>query len=204
MKRGSIFFSIIAILVILAASIYWFYLRQTPAEEAPAELAVPANLITLNNFDQLSEIFDNDSSAVRIVALLSPTWPASLRAFSGLREIAANLPDRRLRFYIIWIPIYQTDTWETVLTECNRFQDPRLTYFWDPNRISAITWQQVLNIDQIAWDLYFIYRPGRQWAYEPGPPDFWMRQLKGVIEAPLFDANVFESKIRELSDSLAL
>ena len=96
------------------------------------------------------------------------------------------------------MPIYPSDTWESAVKQSNLFRDERLTYFWDHNQISGITWQQVLAIDQLAWDLYFIYDRNQQWQFEPTPPDYWMRQLKGLVEAPLFDTEAFEEKVKEM------
>lgn len=198
MQQKSLLIAGLAIFILAASGLYWFTLEKDRLEAENTPLEIPANLIRLDNFDQVTEIFNRDSGFVRVIALLSPSWPASLRAFSALQDIAKQQPDVRIRFYIIWIPIYQTDDWQTVVAQSNQFQDARLTYFWDPNQISGITWQQALNFDQTAWDLYFIYGREKRWQFEPDLPEFWMRQLKGVVEAPLFDAAIFESRIKEM------
>ena len=59
------------------------------------------------------------------------------------------------------------------------FSDPRVTHYWDPDRISGHLLAQTLNLrEPIAWDVYLIYPPEHIWDAElPPAPKFWMHQL---------------------------
>jgi len=40
---------------------------------------------------------------------------------------------------------------------------------------------ETLDLHDIAWDVYLIYKPGIKWeAQQPPRPTFWMHQLQGV------------------------
>ncbi|MGH8014749.1 MAG: hypothetical protein ACREBV_01000 [Candidatus Zixiibacteriota bacterium] len=39
----------------------------------------------------------------------------------------------------------------------SEFDDSRVTYFWDRYKLTGAEWQEVLAIDDVAWDVYFLY-----------------------------------------------
>ncbi len=87
------------------------------------------------------------------------------------------------------------------------FKDPRVTYYWDPNRLTGFEWKEAAKMKQgIAWDIYFLYGKNASWGEIPSYPDFWMNQL-GIDEAisphldgDLLSANLFRM-MREKPDS---
>ncbi|SRR6266704_2869660 len=48
-------------------------------------------------------------------------------------------------------------------------------------RISASSLGRLLDLHQIAWDVYLVYKPGIKWeGPQPPRPTFWMHQLEGA------------------------
>jgi hypothetical protein len=73
-----------------------------------------------------------------------------------------------------------TDTYASASEAAARVVDPRLTAFHDPGRLlgramaARLGWRY-----HVAWDTYFIYRPGIRWTEDLLPaPDAWYHQLK--------------------------
>ncbi|MBI4484247.1 MAG: hypothetical protein HY652_15335 [Acidobacteria bacterium] len=115
-----------------------------------------------------------------------------------MQEVLNNIPDGRLRAYIIWLPAIQSDDRASAEERSAEFADPRLTYFWDGGRLTGKLWQRALDIPRFAWDVYFLYGAEAHWEKEPAVPDFWMHQLDGVTTAPLLNQPEFELKVKEL------
>jgi len=115
-----------------------------------------------------------------------------------MQKVLKNISDDRLRAYIIWLPILESDDRTAAEKRSGEFADKRLTYFWDDDRLTGKVWQRVLDIGGIAWDVYFLYGADAQWEKEPTVPDFWMHQLGSVRNAPRLNASEFELKVKEL------
>jgi hypothetical protein len=110
-----------------------------------------------------------------------------------------NVSDDRVRAYVIWDPIFGGDFDGEAKKLSNVFPDKRVSYFKDPDSLTGNLWKRVLKLDnEIAWDVYLLYAAGAQWDQEPPQPDFWMHQLFGVTEAPLFDELILETKLKEM------
>lgn len=119
-----------------------------------------------------------------------------------MQEVLTNIKDDRLRVYMIWLPIFPGDSRQHAQNRSNEFKDERLSYFWDENQITGKQWQSVLDIERIAWDVYFLYGAEAHWKEQPSQPNFWMHQLSGVNAAPFLNPTEFESKTRELLKTL--
>ena len=178
-----------------------FKIKPITPEPPVAVVDSSSNLTLLDSLSQLQAQFQSDDGKVRVVAILSPTWLISQRGFNSMLQLRKNLPDPALQIYILWMPIMPEDNYEkaAVLAE-NAAEIDGFVQFWDDGQLSGQLWQQTLLLNQTAWDVYLLYGKDRVWDAEPGVPDFWMRQLKGVVEAPLYDADAFSENVRILLD----
>ena len=76
-----------------------------------------------------------------------------------------------LQVFAIWLPMLPTDArseWESGLLD-----DPRVTHFWDEERIVG-RWLAEVDLggqgySGIVWDAYFLFGPEASWESEPGP-----------------------------------
>lgn len=75
-------------------------------------------------------------------------------------------------------------------------------YLWDKDRLSGVEWAEVLDINGVAWDMYYLYGPDARWEEVPTVPGFWMHQL-GIPEevAPHLDGEKLSTKIGESINS---
>lgn len=118
-----------------------------------------------------------------------------------MQKVLKNVPDDRLRAYIVWLPMLPGDSRGWAKTRSDEFSDKRLSYYWDSDKLTGQQWQKVLGTPREAWDVYLLYGAQTQWDKEPAAPDFWMHQLRSsslTKTAPLLDAATFETKVKEL------
>lgn len=88
------------------------------------------------------------------------------------------------------------------MNRSNEFTDTRLRYYWDKDQLAAKAWQSVLDIERVAWDVYFLYGAEAHWQDKPTHPDFWMHQLTGIDTGPFLDPEKFEAKTQELLNTM--
>jgi len=100
--------------------------------------------------------------------------------------------DDRLRVYIIWQPILRSDDRASAERRSREFADDRLTCFWDGNLLTGRLWQRILGTQDVAWDVYRVYRADADWEKAPTRPDFWIHAFNGVLAARL------KAKVNEL------
>jgi hypothetical protein len=110
-----------------------------------------------------------------------------------------DVPDDRVRAYIVWLPIFGGDFKGASHERSKSFPNERVKYFLDPDSLTGELWKPVLKLsDDIAWDVYLLYGPDAKWDKEPPQPDFWMHQLGGVSQAPRLNQMTFEMKLKEM------
>lgn len=122
--------------------------------------------------------------------------------FSNMVKTLKDVPDNRVRAYIVWLPIFGGDFKGASRERSKSFPDARVNYFLDPDSLAGELWKPVLKLtEDIAWDVYLLYGPNAKWDKDPPPPDFWMHQLGGVTTAPRLNQTAFEAKLKEMLPS---
>jgi hypothetical protein len=157
-----------------------------------------AELQDINTSDQLKQRIQQDSGKVKLIALLSPVCPACRSGFADVQSVLKNVPDDRLRAYIVWLPMFPGDTRTSAQTRSKEFNDPRLSYYWDSGKVTGEDWKKVLGLDRTAWDVYFLYGAKAEWDKGTPAPDFWMHQLRGVTKGPMLNTTKFEAKLKDI------
>ena len=85
----------------------------------------------------------------------------------------------------------------------SEFVDPRLSYFWDEEKLTGQEWGKTLKLNKTAWDVYFLYGPKASWKKSPSKPDFWMHQLYDCEDkAPFLDLEGLEAQVKRLLSSV--
>lgn len=79
-----------------------------------------------------------------------------------------------------FIAMMETDTAAASADAAARVADSRLTSFYDPDhRLGRAMARRLGWQHHVAWDTYFVYRPGARWTGDEMPlPDFWYHQLQ--------------------------
>ena len=119
-------------------------------------------------------------------------------------EVMKEIPDGRLRLFVVWEPILPTDSVGALDDSAEMVKDEwRALQFWDPNAESGKRVKRLfdLKIANPAWDVYMLYPPGVRWESspnEPAPmPAYWMHQLTfmpGGVDERRFGALRLDSK----------
>ena len=152
----------------------------------------------LNSSEELKEKLRQDAEDVTLLALISPVCPLCRHGFTDLQAVLKNIPDDRLRAHIVFLPMYVGDNKSQAQTRMQEFNDNRVTYYWDGNKLIGSEWEKVLGIDRTAWDVYLLYGPRTNWNGSTPAPAFWMHQLDGVTKGPWLNSAEFEYRIKQL------
>jgi hypothetical protein len=103
-----------------------------------------------------------------------------VRAARGALEPIFNQTEFDFRMAWVFIDMMPTDNIDSAAESAARISDFRLAPFHDAKHLLGRAMAHTLGWKgHVAWDTYFIYRPGVLWAAEQMPyPDTWFHQLK--------------------------
>lgn len=103
-----------------------------------------------------------------------------------------RVPDDRLRAYLIWQPILNSDNRMSAKRRANEFVHEKFTHYWDSNKATGDLWKDVLGLKDTAWDVYLLYNGSADWSTTLPSPDLWFPQLHHATRAR------FEVKTKQL------
>jgi hypothetical protein len=159
-------------------------------ERAAASASTPAAPLSVFSTEDLRKEFNASSQKVRIVALLSPTCPECQSGHAVVGGILKKFPSPRLQALMVWEPMRDGDSPATAAEQAETVRDLRISQGWDGNREVGKLFGATLDLHQIAWDVYLVYKPGITWeGQQPPHPTFWMHQLDGADPSLLLCVN---------------
>jgi hypothetical protein len=154
---------------------------SAPKAEGPAAHAKPATRLTPLSTEDLRKQFNASSQKVRIVALLSPTCAECQSGHAIMGGILKKFPSSGLQALLVWEPMRDGDSPANAAKQAATVRDLRISQGWDDSRDLGKLFGATLNLHEIAWDVYLIYKPGVTWeGKQPPHPTFWMHQLAGA------------------------
>ena len=161
--------------------------HRSPAKStATAQTAQMASVKT----DDVRNEFNVSSEKVRVVALLSPTCPGCQSGHEVEGRLLKKFPSPKLQAIFVWEPMRDGDNAITATQQAETVQDNRIAQGWDGSRNLGKLFGDALDIHEIAWDVYLVYKPGVKWEGPlPPRPTFWMHQLEGVDPSLLLCVN---------------
>ena len=103
-----------------------------------------------------------------------------MRGARGALEPLFQIKALDFRMAWVFIDMMATDDLNSATESAARVTDPRLAAFHDPHHELGRAMARSLGWKgHVAWDTYFVYRPGTLWtAAEMPTPDEWFHQLK--------------------------
>ncbi len=120
-------------------------------------------------------------------------------------EALRRTAEPALRAYVVWLPILPDDDQAAAATAAERFVEPRVSHYWDPERALGAALGETLALPPreqgsshgVAWDVYLLYARGARWGEAPA---FWMHQLDGVpvALAPRLEASALRIRMDTL------
>lgn len=90
-----------------------------------------------------------------------------------------------LAVYVVWEPIFRTDDERASRRATALFADDRLINYWARDKGVGALFQPAIGLEnEVAWDVYLVYRPGRVWeGASPPVADEFMHQLWAKLPA---------------------
>lgn len=133
------------------------------------------NLVDLKSLDDLRERFEADEGRVRMVAFFSPTSAEGRRGFDELRNTLNLIKDERLRAYVVWTGVVDSDSRSAAAARTSECSDQRITGFWDQNQAAATEWCKIVSTEHPVWNAYFVNGPTARWESKPPVPEHWLQ-----------------------------
>jgi len=193
MRRLRSLFHIVAVLVILV----WMSVTSasqdcchSSARKAELPATAPDAPLSLLSPEELRKEFNASSQKVRIVALLSPTCSECQSGHAVVGGILKRFRSARLQALLVWEPMREGDSPEAAADQAEAVRDARISQGWDGSRDVGKLFGATLDLQETAWDVYLIYKPGIIWeGQRPPHPTFWMHQLDGADPSLLLCVN---------------
>ncbi len=191
---------VVAGLLFLLLSLAAIWPARVGGGEEPADEPDHARAIDeLTDLDSLQQVFNQNKGHVRLVALLSPSCGYCVKGYRYMRKILDEIGDERLQMYVVWESMLSGDSKELSERMSRKADDPRMIYqAWDADRITGKKWQEVLQLDGVAWDVYFLYDDTATWPDDgPTAPAYWQHQGQSRT-ADRLDYDLLKTKIEEM------
>lgn len=151
------------------------------------------------SLDRLKQDFNEAAGSVRLLFLSGPTCGICLRGLNDLNtELLGGNTDPRLQTLVVHQPTLDANETDarnsTVLID-----NPHTRHYWEDTGVIGRLYQDVMDIDFYAWDMWFIYGPQARWeGKNPPKPDYWMHQLGPLPGDKYLDAEVFAARANEM------
>ena len=123
-----------------------------------------------------------------------------------MQSVIREYPDTNVSVHIVWESMLGSDDIMAARESSKLFDDPRVHQYWDPNRLSGISYSRdvfpSIRKDMISslpadssirkilagkkdappekiplWDVAFFYDAGAKWTSKPPLPKSWIKQL---------------------------
>lgn len=125
-----------------------------------------------------------DARVPRVLAVISPTHPASIRGIRALRDILDEQSVRDLRVLLAWTPVLETDVRDRMVIATVRLADNRARHFLDPERlVGRAVADALVGAEAVAWGTYLCYDRDATWA-TLGEPTDWFHGLDDCEAMP--------------------
>lgn len=122
-----------------------------------------------------------------------------LRGASEIQnKVLAQIKDKEIRVYVVWVPSLPADTDESVPDATTKIPDERASHYWDEEGALKVAYQKVMAMDKPAWDVYYVYGREAEWKEEPPQPDYWMHQLRGLPSERRLDGSKLAEEMTKL------
>ena len=163
---------------------YLFNLERV--EGGKPQRARPALRHLSKSGDELKELFNQDRSRVRLLAVLSSSCPLC-KSGAGViqRYLLDRVADPRLAVYVVWEPVTGSDTEEAASVASRFIDDPRVVQLWAEDRFTGQAFEKALGAEgSPVWDVYLLFADGQVWGDSAPVPTFVMSNLVSKVPLP--------------------
>ncbi len=173
---------------------------------ADSEVTSESSYVALDlELTQFKDDFNAMADKLRLVFISGPSCGICLRGMDDLNQsiVAAIQDDPRVHTLVLYVPALGANE-EHAKAAVSLLPGPRVRHYWDGSGMSGLEFQDTLDIEMYAWDVWMIYEPGAQWddVSDPPQPAFWQHQLPGLPEDKKLDAEDFAAVVIEKLSAL--
>ncbi len=92
---------------------------------------------------------------------------------------------------------------DTLREQMKRFHDPRVTHFYDANRITGKIFARTLALKTTyAWDIYLFFDATSVWSKNPPLPVDWVHQLTKGPPDRFYMGNALTNQLKSITKRL--
>jgi hypothetical protein len=115
------------------------------------------------------------------------------------RHVLKQIPDERLRVYVVWGPMLEKETEEDAKKATVHLPDPRVTHFWTGAHGVAEAFRAPLGLgNERAWDTFLLFAPGVTWGETAPTPTSYMHKGKPLPEDRRLNGIKLAEEIRRM------
>ena len=82
--------------------------------------------------------------------------------------------------HVLWTPVLPGDSLVAARNARSTLDDPRVTHYWDEDQSLGLRYGSAVRLPnnrKLAWDIYFVFKPGVKWEQKLPEPSDWWHQL---------------------------
>jgi hypothetical protein len=147
-----------------------FSLRRREAR--PGDF-LPAVLRVADDGAELRQAFNAGAGHVRLLMILSPT---SISSKVNLRIVQRYVLDQianpDLKVYVVWEPVFPSDSEQASHEASGLVSDPRVQQFWSSSRVTGHSFGKLSGKpDKPLWNSFLIFGGDKKWTDAAPDPD---------------------------------
>src|SRR5438552_10922008 len=139
-KKRSRGIAVLVVAIVAAAGLVTALARRGSKETPPMQ--------DLSSTEQLKQRFQQDNGKVRLIALVSPICPECRRGFADMQSVLKDIPDSRLRAYVVWLSRFPGDSRSWSPIRSGEFKDDWLSYYSYSSRLTGEEWTTPLSTNR--------------------------------------------------------
>jgi len=128
--------------------------------------------------------FDLGQGAIRVVAVVPLSGPATDYAIESVVDVFAAIPSNRVRAYIVLSPLTADDIQLLALQRFGQIRDDRFVGFWDPTLAVSDHWRVPATLSPGEGSAIFLYETGTRFIDVDTIPPFWLHKPGEPLTPP--------------------
>ena len=110
-----------------------------------------------------------------------------------------KIDSQDVRVYVVWVPSLPADDESKVLAATAKIPDERASHYWDEKGALKVAYHRALKMNELAWDVYYVYGRGAEWTGDlPPVPDYYMHQLRSLPPERMLDGAKLAEEMNKL------
>lgn len=159
---------------------------------------LPAVLHVADNGAELRQAFNADAGHVRLLMILSPTLVSSKVNLRIVQRYVLNqIANPDLKVYVVWEPVFPSDSEQASHEASHLVSDPRVQQFWSNSRFTGHSFGKLSGIqDKPVWNFFLIFGGDKKWTDATPVPDQFRIVPRSGIEVQA-DRKMNSAKLAE-------